>query len=191
MIVTAALPASSLPAAAPPNLRKSLSLIADSLPAPTTISREALRPSGARISSVEPLFPLNWLVSAARLTTSADVPSTLRVAAPNFSESSQKTTRTPRGAVENGTKPTLTASDMGKSSKNSGLSLGREPAGRCFGCSLRLLLHIRGEHGPGTMACQPLRCQASPWLISHITRIINHIPRVPRRSHFVDGSKGW
>jgi len=27
--------------------------------APTTIRREALRPSGARISSVDPLFPLN------------------------------------------------------------------------------------------------------------------------------------
>ena len=71
---------------------------------------------------MEPLFPLNWLVAAARLTRLAAAPSTLRVAGPNFSASSQNTTRMPRGAVENGTKPTLTASDIGKSSKNQGFS---------------------------------------------------------------------
>src|SRR5258706_6491539 len=103
--------------------------MAESLPAPATISREALRLSGARISRVEPLFPLNWLVSAARLTRSAARPSVFRVAAPNFKVSSQNTTRVPRGAVENGTKPTLTASDIGNSSKIR-VGAGQEPGGR-------------------------------------------------------------
>src|SRR5258706_13875938 len=103
--------------------------MAESLRAPAKIGREGLRPYGARISRVEPLFPLNWLVSAARLTRLAARPSVFRVAAPNFKASSQNTTRVPRGAVENGTKPTLTASDMGNSSKIRAV-VGREPAGR-------------------------------------------------------------
>src|ERR1700737_2307622 len=147
MIVTAPLPARSLPAAAPPSLRKSLSLIAESLPAPTTIRRETLRPSGARISSVDPLLPLNWFVSAARLTKLAAVPSVLLVAAPNFNVSSQNTTRMPRGAVENGTKPTLTASGIGKSSKNQGCSW---PGTRraVLGMFSSAAIHVRQEHGP-------------------------------------------
>src|SRR3979411_2810518 len=80
IIVTASLPARSLPAATPPSLRKSASFNAESLPAPITIRRETLRPCGARISSVDPLLPLNWLLSAARLTRLADEPSVLRVA---------------------------------------------------------------------------------------------------------------
>ena len=44
---------------------------------------------------------------------------------------------------------------------------------------------------PGTMTCPLPHCQAYPWHIRHIARIINHISRVPWRSHFVDGSKGW
>ncbi len=60
-------PALSLPAATPPNLRKSFSLRSAGLPAPITIRRSASIPSGARISSVEPLLPLNWLAAAARL----------------------------------------------------------------------------------------------------------------------------
>src|SRR3954471_5020145 len=79
MIVTGSLPARSLPAAAPPSLTKSLSFIAASLPAPTTIRRDALRPSGSRMSSVDPLLPLNWLVAAARLTRLAALPRDLRI----------------------------------------------------------------------------------------------------------------
>ena len=52
--------------------------MADGLPVPTTTKRWALIPSGARISSTEPLLPLNWLVAAARLTVSAAFPSALR-----------------------------------------------------------------------------------------------------------------
>src|SRR5882762_9180400 len=75
-------------------------------------------------------------------------PSVLRVAAPNFNASSQNTTRTPRGAVENGTKPTLTASGIGKSSKNRGCRwVGNPPGGfEMFSSAAR---HIRQEHGPG------------------------------------------
>src|SRR5882757_2641015 len=117
MMVTTSLPGRSLPAAAPPSLRKSLALRSDALPVPTTISRLALTPSGARKSSVEALLPLNWLAAAARLIIAAAGPNALLVAGPNFSVSSQNTTRIPRGALENGTKPTLTASGIGKSSK--------------------------------------------------------------------------
>src|SRR5882757_5085245 len=126
MMVTESLAALSVPAVTPPNLRKSFSFSADGLPRPTTISRDALIPSGARISSAAPLLPLNWLAAAARLTVSAADPSALRVAAPNFSVSSQNTTRTPRDAAENGTKPTLTASDIGKFLQNCGLISGPE-----------------------------------------------------------------
>src|SRR5579859_1565396 len=76
------------------------------------------------MSSDDPLFPLNWLVVAARFTRSADFPRAFRVAAPNFKPSSQNTTRMPRAAAENGTKPTLTASDIGYSSKNQGFASG-------------------------------------------------------------------
>src|SRR5437899_7629205 len=72
------------------------------------------------MSSTDPLLPLNWLAAAARFTVSAAPPSALRVADPSFSASSQNTTRMPLGAVENGTKPTLTASVIAKSSKNQG-----------------------------------------------------------------------
>src|SRR5215470_19324522 len=61
-------------------------------------------------------------------------PSALRVAGPSFSASSQKITKTPRGAVDNGTKPTFTASDMGKSSKNQGCGRVTKPAGRGRNC---------------------------------------------------------
>src|SRR5713101_9518626 len=120
--------------------------MAESLPAPATISREALRPSGARISRVEPLFPLNWLVSAARLTRLAARPSVFRVAAPNFEASSQNTTRVPRATAENGTKPTLTASDIGNSSKIRAIA-GREPPGALEMFS-STVIHSRQEHGP-------------------------------------------
>src|SRR6266436_4323470 len=131
MIVTASLPACSLPAAAPPSLRKSLSLIAESLPAPTTIRRETLRPFGARRSSVDPLLPLNRLVSAARLTRSAAAPSLLRVAVPNFSVSSENITRTPRGPVENGIKPAGRWRCDQRGSLSSGI--GRQPQFRIAG----------------------------------------------------------
>jgi hypothetical protein len=158
MMVAASLPAPSLPAAVPPNLRKSSSLRTESLPAPTTIRRSAFRPSGARMSSVEQLFPLNWLVAAARLTRPVARPSTLRVAAPNFSVSSQKTTRMPRRAVEKGTKPTVTASGMAKPPIR-GLSLvgnSRTVPGKP---SRR---HSRPQElSLSTMACREARCQAS------------------------------
>src|SRR5882757_2454486 len=97
------------------------------------------------MSSVAPFLPLNWLVAAARLTRLATPPSVFRVAAPNFNVSSQNTTKTPRGAAENGTKPTLTASGIGKSSKNL-MAPGREPAGGAsndlVGCEAQ-----RQEHG--------------------------------------------
>src|SRR4051812_10650852 len=115
--VTDSLAAFSLPAVTPPNLRKSFSLISAAFPVPTTINRSALIPSGAGMSSVDPLLPLNWLAAAARFTVSLALPNAFRVASPNFNPSSQNATRTPRGAAENATKPTLTASDMGKSSR--------------------------------------------------------------------------
>src|SRR5579863_2698863 len=140
MIVTASLPAVSLPAAVPPSLRKSLSLISASLPIPTTTRRLALSPSGARRSSAVPLFPLNRFVSAARLTKLTADPSVLRVAGPNSSFSSQKTTRIPRGVAENGTKPTLTASVMGKSSENQGC--------RWAGSRRAVAIVASGHYGP-------------------------------------------
>src|SRR5882672_6302194 len=136
-MVTASLAALSLPAITPPNLKKSFSFNADGLPAPTTIRRCALIPPGARISSVEPLLPLNWLVAAARLMVLATAPSAFRLAAPNFNASSQNTTRMPRDAAENGTKPTLTASDIGKSSRIQGCSGGPERPPKYSDCSLR------------------------------------------------------
>src|SRR5271154_2018509 len=69
---------------------------------------------------MEPLLPLNWLVAAARFTRLAAVPNVFSVVAPNFSESSENTTRVAFGLAESGTKPTLTASGIGKSSKNRG-----------------------------------------------------------------------
>ena len=57
--------------------------------------------------------------------------------------------------------------------------------------SLSEELHGSGVTVTALRACQWQRCQASPWPRGHIPLIINHIPRVPRRSHFVDGSKGW
>src|SRR5256885_13438040 len=82
------------------------------------------------MSSTDPLLPLNWLAAAARFTVSAAPPSALRVADPSFSASSQNTTKMPLGAVENGTKPTLTASVIGKILQKSGQAARRETAGR-------------------------------------------------------------
>src|SRR3977135_1105246 len=115
-------------------------------------------------------------------------PSALLVAVPSFNASSQNMTRGPRAAAENGTKPTLTASDLRKSSKKSGLSLGRAVF-RMFlsGCNI----HPSKALVRDTIACQPPRCQASAWPEGHIERIINRISGVPWLSHFVDGSKGW
>src|ERR1700739_1520522 len=145
--VAASSPARSLPAATPPNFQKSFSLRSESLPAPTTIRRETFSPPGARISSVDPLLPLNWLVAAARLTRSAAVPNTLRVVSPSFNVSSQKTTRMPCGAVGNGTKPTLTASVIGKSSKIRAIAgVGDPPDGTSSGL-FRAAIYIRQERG--------------------------------------------
>src|ERR1700716_3484428 len=146
MTVTVPLAALSLPAVTPPNLRKSLALISAGLPVPTTIRRSALIPSGAGMSRADPLLPLNWLAVAARLTVLAAAPSAFRVAAPNFSASSQNTTRTPRDAAENGTKPTLTASDMGKSSRIQGCVQSRESPGRGPG-----YLNVRIGNGPKSL----------------------------------------
>src|SRR6186713_2199165 len=165
--VTAWLAAFSLPAVTPPNLRKSFSLISAALPTPTTIRRSALIPSGAGISSVEPLLPLNWLAAAARFTVSVALPSAFRVTSPNFSASSQKTTRTPRGAAEKATKPTLTASDIGDPPE-SGAADGPE-----FGPHDEMFLFGNGPNRSGpdvsaTMACPAPRCQAPQWPQGHM-----------------------
>src|SRR5262249_32094875 len=52
--------------------------------------------------------------AAARLTLSAAESSAFAVRWPNFKVSSVKTITVPRGAVENGTKPILTASDIAR-----------------------------------------------------------------------------
>src|SRR6185436_8445224 len=87
--------------------------------------------------SVDPFLPLNWLAAATRLIMPAAVPKALAVAEPNFSVSSQNTTRIPRGALENGTKPTLTASGIGKSSKV------RAGLGYIHGCGVLSVLSSR------------------------------------------------
>src|SRR4051794_23007490 len=120
MIVMAAAPAGSLLAATPPNLRKSFAFRPAALPAPITIRRVAFTPSGARMSSAAPLLPLKAAAAAARFTSSLAPPSALAVAGPSFRASSQNTTRMPRTAADNGTKPTLMASDMSNSSKTQG-----------------------------------------------------------------------
>src|ERR1700726_1187476 len=191
IIVAASLPARNLPAATPPNFRKSLSLRSDSLPVPTTIRRETFKPPGARISSVDPLLPLNWLVAAARLTKSAAAPSVLRVAAPSFNVSSQKTTRMPRGAVENGTKPTLTASGISKSSKIRAIAGLGNPPGGIFERSLPAAIYIRQERRSAHYGLSAVALPSAPVTRRPQDRIINHIATVPWLSHFVDGSKGW
>src|SRR5215470_185682 len=79
------------------------------------------------MSSVDAVLPLNWLVSAARLIRSADFPSALRVTGPIFNVSSQKTTKIPCGAAENGTKPTLMASDISNFLQAQGLNAAAGP----------------------------------------------------------------
>src|SRR6266481_5536640 len=99
-----------------------------------------MAPSGNSAMIVTASLPACSLPAAA--------PSLLRVAVPNFSVSSENITRTPRGAVENGTKPTLTASGIGKSSKIKAVagSGTRRAVSKCFlfGCAA-----LRQEHGPG------------------------------------------
>src|SRR5436305_13394886 len=56
-------------------------------------------------------------------------PNALVVAGPNFSASSQNTTKIPRGALENGTKPTFTASGIGQILQNQGWHREQEPPG--------------------------------------------------------------
>jgi hypothetical protein len=66
----------------------------------------------------------------------------------------------PLGAVENGTKPTLTASVMAKSSRNQGKRRVGKPPDVASNPVLDggLVRQARGlSH---TMACQPRRCQA-------------------------------
>jgi hypothetical protein len=52
---------------------------------------------------------------------------------------------------------------------------------------------LRTEKGrlQSTMACPALTCQAFAWPDRHKAGKINRIFTAPRRSHFVDGSKGW
>src|ERR1700722_1437025 len=187
--VAASSPARSLPAATPPNFKKSFSLRSESLPVPTTIRRETFSPAGARISSVDPLLPLKWLL-AARLTRSAAVPNTLRVVGPSFNVSSQKTTRMHRGAVENGTKPTLTASVISKSSKIRAVAGVDDPPGGTSNGLFPAAIYIRQERGP-YYGLSAAALPSAPVTRQPQGRIINHIARVPWLSHFVDGSKGW
>src|SRR5258705_11579919 len=109
------------------------------------------------MSSAEALLPLNWLAVAARLTVSAAAPSALRVAGPNFSVSSQNTTRMPLGAVENGTKPTLTASVIGESSGNQGKRRGR---------SIESCVRRRD-------------CPSSAWVVAHYGLSAAALPSTP------------
>src|SRR3954451_18070983 len=120
MMVMAPEPVLSLLAARPPNLRKSFAFKPDVLPAPITIRRSALSPSGARTSKAAPFLPLNEAAAVARFTSSVATPSALAVDGPSFRPSSQNTTRMPRAAAANGTKPTLMASDIDNSFKTSG-----------------------------------------------------------------------
>ena len=166
MIVIPSLLERSLPAAAPPSFRKSSSFMAATFPAPTTIRREALRPSGAKISSVDPLFPLNWPVAATRPTRLAARPSALRVAAPNLRPSSQKITRMPRRAVENGTKPTLTASDIGKSS-NGGIAVGNPGSGSRNALSGQDSRSSRVLPGTMTRRRQGSQASGSDWEVTY------------------------
>src|SRR4051794_4690098 len=119
MMVMAAVPAESLLAATPPNLRKSFAFRLAALPAPITTRRVAFSPSGARMSRAAPLLPLKPAAEAARFTRSAAPPSALAVAGPTLRASSQNTIMMPRTAGDKGTKPTLMASDMGNSFKTS------------------------------------------------------------------------
>src|SRR6266480_639630 len=114
------------------------------------------------MSSAEALLPLNWLAAAARLTVSAAAPSALRVVGPNFSISSQNTTRMPLAAVENGTKPTLTASLIGKSSKNQGKRRVGETAGRGIESC------VRRRVGP-----------SSAWVVAHYGLPAAALPSTP------------
>src|SRR5260370_8550862 len=120
---------------------------------------------------MDPLLPLNWVVGGGRLDRLAGGPNGLSVVAPNFSESSENTTRMAFGFAESGTKPTLTASDIGQSSKNQGF---RGPGRRRDGSA-------RPRFGPhksvvgGTMACRPPQCQA-PVVPQRPQRLnINHV----------------
>ena len=115
---TALAPALTLPAATPPTLMKSSSFSLPAAPVPTTSRQSDFRLEGARISSTERLLPLNFAAEAARLTISAAEPSDFAVRGPNLRVSSVNTTTVPRGAVENGTNPTLTASAIAYSFEN-------------------------------------------------------------------------
>ena len=64
------------------------------------------------MSSALPLLPVNRSAAAARCNRSPAGASTLRVAGPSFSPSSQNTIRTPFGGVENASNPSLRASAM-------------------------------------------------------------------------------
>src|ERR1700730_10552189 len=115
MMTTSPPAAGALPAAAPPGLRKSLDLSSDVLPQPTTVRRATLRLAGRTISSAVPLLPVKRSAAAARDTTSAALPSILRVAAPSLRESLQNTTSTPFDGIRNRANPSFTSFAMAMS----------------------------------------------------------------------------
>src|SRR5438105_2484494 len=84
-------------------------------------------------------------------------PKALAVADPNFSDSSQNTTRMPRETLENGTKPTLTASGIVEILRNQGCPVetttNRVYPSRLSGSAARPIgkrLEARHYYGPPT-----------------------------------------
>src|SRR5262249_1326283 len=72
----------------------------EAFPTPTTMSRDALSPAGATISSAVPFLPLKLSAAAARERRSRVGLSRAWVADPKRRPSSAKPTRTPRPAAE-------------------------------------------------------------------------------------------
>src|SRR5262245_44166266 len=113
MMVTSVAADGTLPSATPPSFTKSFFPRSRTFPTPTTTRRETSSPEGATMSSVAPFLPLNRSAAAARSMRSPAESSTLRVADPNLSPSSQNTTRTPWVGVENGANSSFTEPGMG------------------------------------------------------------------------------
>src|SRR5215471_9504703 len=97
----------SFPAAAPPSLRRSLDLSPWVLPTPITVRRPTLRVAGTTTSRAAQPLPVKCSAAAARASVSVALPRILRVAAPNFRDSSQNTIRTPLEGARNGANPSF------------------------------------------------------------------------------------
>ena len=104
----------TFPAATPPSLTISRDFNSLSLPIPTTTSLGSVRPEGATMSRLEPIFPVKRSAAAARRRRSPIGASAFCVAGPNWRFSSQNTTRTPRGRAKL-VKPNLRAAGINRS----------------------------------------------------------------------------